>query len=133
MWTNSSLFATQFGNHFYNSYYIQQVLTNLFLMYVNRHSCETVFSKYSSLDRLVLFVNHRMLRLLEILRKFNPGDDSSYNAVKISGIIFVERRCMANILCHFLQVSTHLYYVFPYLFFIIIFFFKRKFQNVILY
>ena len=84
-------------------------------MYVNRQSCETAFSKYSSLDRLVLFVNHRMLRLLEILRKFNPSDefnpshDSSYSAVKISGIIFVERRCMANILCHFLQVSTHLY------------------------
>ncbi len=127
MWTNSSFFATQFGNHFHNSYYIQQVLTNHFLMYVNRHSCETVFSKYSSLDRLVLFVNHRMLRLLEILRKFNPSDefnpshDSSYSAVKISGIIFVERRCMANILCHFLQVSTHFYYVFACLFLIIIF------------
>ena len=51
-----------------------------------REVCTSYFAKYSPKDRLLLFVQPKVIRLLEILRNFNPkrsSDESQKYSLKI--------------------------------------------------
>ncbi|KAK4024462.1 hypothetical protein OUZ56_009885 [Daphnia magna] len=73
--------------------------------------CTPYFAKFSPKDRLLLFVHPKVIRLLEIIRNFSPEknlDERQRVNLKMCAIIFVERRCTANVLYHFLKdVAKH--------------------------
>lgn len=73
--------------------------------------CTSYFAKFSPKDRLLLFVHPKVIRLLEVIRNFSPEknlDERQRVNPKMCAIIFVERRCMANGLYHFLKdVAKH--------------------------
>ncbi|XP_057378262.1 endoribonuclease Dicer-like [Daphnia carinata] len=73
--------------------------------------CTAYFAKFSPKDRLLLFTQPKVIRLLDIIRKFNSEkspDKHQRGNLKMCAIVFVERRCMANVLYHFLKdIAKH--------------------------
>ncbi|KAI9553581.1 hypothetical protein GHT06_021502 [Daphnia sinensis] len=76
-----------------------------------KNICTPYFAKYSPKDRLLQFAQPKVIRLLEVIRNFSPEkcptEPQRLNA-KMCAIVFVERRCMANVLYHFLKdIAKH--------------------------
>ena len=77
---------------------------------LSRGICGSEFER-CPMDQIQFLTTPRVLRLLDVLRKFRPlvddPADSSSSQVEgaLCGIIFVARRTSANLLCHLLSVK----------------------------
>ncbi|XP_059352941.1 endoribonuclease Dicer-like [Daphnia carinata] len=69
-----------------------------------REICAPFFANYSAKDRLTVFVQPNVKRLLDIIRNFSPEHcDPDEKKFKMCCIVFVERRSMASVLYHYLK------------------------------
>ncbi|KAK4025948.1 hypothetical protein OUZ56_014980 [Daphnia magna] len=74
------------------------------LCYQIREICASFFANYSAKDRLTVFVQPNVIRLLDIIRNFSPEHcDPGEKTFKMCCIIFVERRSVASVLYHYLK------------------------------
>ncbi|KAI9563248.1 hypothetical protein GHT06_010706 [Daphnia sinensis] len=69
-----------------------------------REICAPFFANYSAKDRLTVFVQPNVVRLLDIIRNFSPERcDHDEKTFKMCCIVFVERRSVASVLHHYLK------------------------------